>query len=461
MRTGAPAGAAVTLALLLLVQTAPTASAAGTNPFDDAGAFSVYVREDAVLNNHETEGAIAVGGTLTVRSDGGAYALVHVIAGTGDYPVPTVDGDPTRLLIGSYSAASGVVQVKGTGGTAGTALGYAKIVSPDAPFGFAERGGYTQYRDLGNANSAAQGPAIDGINQPWSQNQAGETFRTARDSVAAYVEEGPGFAAGAACLAGLADPSGSRAHRVRVTEDGGKARLELVAGVPNVVDYADLLVGWQGAMASQVVYAGATPAADTPLIVRVAPGTTTVAGSTFGGSGEYASFVMWDLSALSGPVAFGSPSRVDGSVYGPEVDLTASFAPLDGQILTRNLVTTPGSGETHAYLFRGHLDCSGTEPTTQPTSEPTTGPTIEPTDGPTTEPTGEPSSGPTTQPTSEPTTDPTGTTSPTSGAAGSGGDDPDDTLAFTGVGAGVGVAGILGLTAITAGAILLRLRRQA
>jgi len=88
---------------------APPAAAAypeSVNPFAIAGGFTVYARENGLLQNQETEGSIAVGGTATVQGSSGQYTIIHVSAGTGDYEIPTVDGDPTRFLVGRYSTAS-------------------------------------------------------------------------------------------------------------------------------------------------------------------------------------------------------------------------------------------------------------------------------------------------------------------------------------------------------------------
>lgn len=340
----------------------PTMAIANTettfNPFDDAGGFSIYVREDAQLLNHEVEGSVAVGGTLTIRKSGGSFAILHQSAGTGDYSAPLIDGDPTRLLVNEYSPASGVVQAKGGGQGNSPATGYAKIVSPQTSFTFRERGGYTQY--IGVDGDPASGPAIEGLNQPWADNHKGETFRTAKRSVAAYVEQGQGFAASTACLEQITAESSTLSHHVTPVNDGGKASITLVAGVPNVIDYADLYV--DGGFASQISYAGdVRPSASTPIIVKVPAGTTSIRGMEFGSSGQYASYALWDLSAVTGTITMtdqrGGTGRIDGSVYAPEADLHASFGPLDGQILAKNFTATSGAGETHSYLFNAQLPC--------------------------------------------------------------------------------------------------------
>lgn len=348
-RTAAPLGLALALGAL-----AAPADAATTHvdPFDLAGGFSVYARGDAHLTNHETEGAIAVGGELTVRADGGTYAVLHHVAGTADYTIPTVDGDPTRLLVGSYAPGSGLTKIENKGVPAGSGSeleGYLKVVGDDPAFGTYQRGDWTRYR-----TATDDAPAIDATNQAWPDGA--DTVATELDSVAAYVESGPGVDTVRECLAGLA----VSAHRLTVTEDVGD-RVVLSAiepGVPNVVDYADI------AGASQVQFAdGTLPSADAPLVVSVPADVTELSGKVFGSAGQVAPYVMWDLSQHDGAVTLdGSGTRVDGSVYAPEADLTVDAAPIDGQIVAENLDLR--GGEAHAYFFAGTLPCGTTaEPT--------------------------------------------------------------------------------------------------
>ncbi|SMF05360.1 choice-of-anchor A domain-containing protein [Cellulosimicrobium cellulans J1] len=356
-RAGRRPAAAILAAGLLagagLVVPAPSAAAAdAVNPFDLAGGFSVYAREDARLDNHETEGSVAVGGELTVRAEGGMYPIVHHVAGTADYTIPTVDGDPTRLLVGSYAPTSGLVEITNAGVPAGSGAeleGYLKVVGADPAFDTYQRGDWVRYR-----TAVDEAPSIDATNQKWPDGAA--TVATERDSVAAYVETGAAEPAEVRqCLADLV-PSGV-AHVLTVAEDVGD-RVVLSAlepGRPNVVDYADIADAYTVQFAD-----GVLPSADAPLIVSVPAGTTELRGSVFGAEGAAARHVLWDLSQLDGAVTLGTGgTRLDGSVYAPTADLTLEAAPLDGQVVARNLTLL--GGEAHAYLFAGSIPCA-TEP---------------------------------------------------------------------------------------------------
>ncbi|GLJ61453.1 hypothetical protein GCM10017576_15820 [Microbacterium barkeri] len=75
------------------------------NPFEGSGAFTIYAHRDASLGNGELEGSIAVGGTLSTTRDN--YPLIHQAAGQSTYTVPVIDGEPVRLLAGSYVGGAG------------------------------------------------------------------------------------------------------------------------------------------------------------------------------------------------------------------------------------------------------------------------------------------------------------------------------------------------------------------
>ncbi|WP_394554539.1 collagen-binding domain-containing protein [Agromyces sp. MMS24-JH15] len=479
------AGATLALAPAITAGSADAAFAAdGTtfNPFDNAGGFSLYARGDANLQHSEVEGAIAVGGTLTAKQPGGRLPIQHYVTGTADYTAPVIDGAATRVLIGAYSDQSGILDVSGSGIAPND--GYAKLAGGEqAPFFFAYRGGYAQYVVPGGED---QGPSIDAKNQAWDAADPGATFRTAETSVAAYVEQGDAWDQVDGWLAPLADPAAGLANRVEVAHDTDRAVLALQAGVVNVIDYADLFLPG-GAYPTAVTYAGPLPAADTPLIIRVPAGTTSVIGMALdGGAGTdaVANSIMWDLSALSGPVTMAPNTgngQLDGSVYAPHADLTLTFGPLGGQVIAETLTTTGDSGETHAYYFRAELPTVVVTPTgpttpTEPTAptepitpaEPTT-PT-EPT-APTT-PTEQPVVNPVTeqpqpQPEQEPQPQPTPSATPTTPAPAPAGGDLSPTgsdteaLPSTGVDPALPLGIAVGAVTLGALGLLLALRRPA
>ncbi|WP_243231734.1 DUF5979 domain-containing protein [Microbacterium sp. CIAB417] len=330
------------------------------NPLAMNGGFTVYAREDITLGNQETEGSIAAGGTATKPGDG-QYTIIHVAAGTGDYTLPSVDGDPTRLLVDAFSPASGGITAITNAGTSDAALqGDLKMVERDGPWRASARGDWLRLNlDPGSPD---QTPIIDATAQSYPEDAdppasaSGDgsiyTADTSETAVADYVEANAeaGYDDAAACLAGLPDS----AHPVAVAEDDGD-RVVLAPLSPdqvNVVDYADIA----GARLIQFS-PGPTPGAQNPLVIQVPAGTTDVAGARIDPQGAYSPYTLWDLSQVTGTVTVeAAGGRIDGSIYAPNATVTVDASPLDGQVLGENVILA--GGEVHSFLFAGQIACN-------------------------------------------------------------------------------------------------------
>ncbi|MFC7876818.1 DUF5979 domain-containing protein [Isoptericola sp. NPDC057391] len=348
--------------------TAPPAAAAegDVNPFTSAGGFTVYAQRDAVVGNQELEGSLAAGRDLTVTQTS-QWAVIHVAAGTADYTIPTVDGDPTRLLIGRFDPDDtrnvGQVNITSRGATTPDNVGALKTVDRDlGPYATSARGeGWVRESEEGS-----QPPLIDATAQaypadaepPTGDNTSIFTERTGatQDVVAGYVQANQDATTeeSAQCLAALADPEGHDAHHVTVAEDDGARKVlgPLAADRPNVVAYEDVA----GADLLQFSAGSPTPGQANPLIIRVPAGTTDVHGLRVDPQGQYSPYILWDLSAVTGEVTVEhTGERLDGSIYAPFADVTVDGAPLDGQVIGRD-VTLLG-GEVHSFLFASTIPC--------------------------------------------------------------------------------------------------------
>ncbi|WP_278236077.1 collagen-binding domain-containing protein [Isoptericola sp. AK164] len=73
------------------------------DPFAVNQGFSAVATGDARLNNGEFEGSVAAFGSLSTTSQN--YPFIHQAAGSPDYTVPTVDGDPVRALADRFTGA--------------------------------------------------------------------------------------------------------------------------------------------------------------------------------------------------------------------------------------------------------------------------------------------------------------------------------------------------------------------
>lgn len=372
-RIGAASVAALSLVASVVVaspaQPAHAAYPESFNPFAIGGGYTVYAREDAVLANDETEGAIAVGGTATKPGDG-QYTLVHVVAGTADYTLPTVDGDPTRLLVGAFDPESGGITAITSAGTSDPALrGDLKMVERDGPWQAAARADWLRLNL--DASQPDLTPLIDATHQqypddaePPTGSVGGGSIYTVDQSsgaVAGYVESAreASYEQAAACLADIADPGLGAGFPVSIAEDVGDRIVlgPLSATRPNVVDYGDIA----GAALLQFS-SGPEPGVTNPLIIRVPAGTTEVIGARVDPQGAYSPYIMWDLSAVTGEVSVtAAQARIDGSIYAPDADITVTASPLDGQIIGRDV--TIGGGEVHSFFFAGAISCAADEGT--------------------------------------------------------------------------------------------------
>lgn len=116
---------------------APAAAAAegDVNPFTSAGGYTVYAQRDAFAGNQELEGSLAAGRNFARTGTTSQWAVIHVAAGTADYTIPTVDGDPNRLLIGRFDPDTtrnvGEVNITSRGATTSDNVGTLKMVDRD------------------------------------------------------------------------------------------------------------------------------------------------------------------------------------------------------------------------------------------------------------------------------------------------------------------------------------------
>ncbi|TNU75032.1 choice-of-anchor A family protein [Miniimonas arenae] len=417
-------------------------------PVGSADGFTIFVTGDAVLANSELEGSFAVLGSATFGDSrgqsSGQYPIVHSIAGNSAYSVPTIDGDPTRVLLqryaGSPADATKVVQVKNQGDPAGVAAGF-KLADPTSPdgytFGPQFGGSGTTFYPVGGSN---QSPQIESLVTPWVDlTTAQAEMGTELASAAAYFPADDGEA----ILEGID-------YQDAVVTNGQEARVVLSVDGPSRITLSDL-AGAQKLFLQDY-------SETSFLVVTVSPsdvvnGVLTL--PTYAGAGnvdEGSSYLLWDLSALDGDVTVVSTAnRVRGSLYAPNAHVTfpAGGSQFEGQIIAEGLTALQGGEEIHTNLFKGAAPCA-TEPTPEPTVTPTPEPTVTPT--PTPEPTVTPTATQTPTPAPTPTT--AGPSASASAPAGGGGSLPSTGAAVGGVLAGA--AALIGL-----GVLLVRRRNAA
>ena len=419
-------GAALLALLAGAVGAAGPAQAASSafNPFDVNQGFTVVARGDVLLNNSEFEGSIAVLGSISSGSQNG-YPIIHQAAGTPDYVVPTIDGVPVRILADRF-VGSGAFELSNRddshtiSATSPEATAVVKLADIAGLTGSARGGGSgpaagTDFLRVTNSS----GGILDLKTVPYQGSSVG-ALKSEKPSALAYFGDLDAKVARAnQCLASLYDPASAASNQVSVTNDGG---MVFVSGFatdrPNVIDYSQIA----GKTIKMDRAGGYRPTAAAPLIIRVAPGTTTLGQLQFegwsaqrGAQQDLARYILVDLSEVTGAVSVDGLEM--GAIWAPQASLNfSSGITTNGQWFAQNL-TSAGGGEIHHHAFLGELQCAAapvvpTEPT--PVETPTsTEPT--PVETPTsTEPT--PVETPTsTEPTPVETPTPTATVNPEGG----------------------------------------------
>lgn len=359
-RTAAGAVAAFVIAGAVLAASPAQAATTDINPFASSNGFTIVANGDASLGNGELEGSIAVTGALSSTS--GNYPILHQVAGSAAYTVPTVDGQPVRVLAGSFTG-TGNFDLTNSNAPAGSAeeAAIAKLVSTSGLTAGARGGGVgpAAGRDFTRL-TAPTGGVLDLKALPWNSSTSLSTVKTVQSSVADYVDV-DGYDAVSTCLADTYDTD--LVNMVDANVSGGLAMPgPFATDRPNVLDYADIA----GTTIKQDNFAGYLPTAEAPLIIRVAAGTTTVStvniegwSAGLGQQQGLASYIMFDLSAVTGPVTIDGVEL--GAIYAPNADVTFTGSRThNGQWITGSF-TSQGGGELHHYLFLGSIPCGTDE----------------------------------------------------------------------------------------------------
>jgi LPXTG-motif cell wall-anchored protein len=325
------------------------------DPFDVNEGFSFVATGDVALNNGEFEGSGAAFGDLSTTSQN--YPLIHQSAGRPDYTVPTIDGDPVRLLAGRYVGAGTIdVTNRDDSGTiapdSAEATAIAKLADLDGLTASARGSGFTRLTN-------ADGGNLDIEHLPYDPDTWQDDVGTERASVADYFEDLDAHVAQTnQCLAEMyVDPE--LGNEVTVTGDvNQKFVSDFSTTMPNWLDYEDVA----GAVIKLDQAGGYYPTPTAPLVVRVSDPTVTVGPLNFEGwnDQEIARVIMLDLSEVTGPIT------VDGLEYGavwaPGVDVVyTSSRTTNGQWFVDDFTTGGtgggGGGELHHHTFAGELLC--------------------------------------------------------------------------------------------------------
>ncbi len=331
-------------------------------PIGSEDGYTIFVSANAILANSELEGTLAVGGTATFGDSrgfqGGQYPIFHGgVGGNADYAVPTIGGEPNRVLIQKFAGTDKVVQVQARGASGDNALAGAKIGDQTTPAGYTFRqsfsGSGTTFFPLNGGNMS---PQLDSAVQPWTNSveAAAEDWGITGDVLSHFPAD-----AGSSALSSFDDwqtvaaPAGDD-QTIALSADGpSKLPLSAFAGISKfkLADYSETSF----------------------LVITVSPsdvagGVVSLPSYSFAGKDpqhkEGISHILFDLSAINGEVKVVSPNEpVRGSIYAPNAHIvfpaeSDGGREFEGQIIAKNFTALQGGKEMHTNLFKGRFPCS-------------------------------------------------------------------------------------------------------
>ncbi|WP_402463377.1 VaFE repeat-containing surface-anchored protein [Isoptericola aurantiacus] len=350
----------LTLGLVGTSAVAPAQAAVTTyDPFEVNQGFTWVATGDLALGNGELEGSAAAWGSLS--STIGNYPVLHTSADVPDYTVPSIDGDPVRLLGNDFS---------GSGGIDLTNRDDTGTIDPDSD----EATAIAKFADTADLSGQERGSGFTRVTNPtggildletlaWDPATWRDRVTTNRPAVEDYFPDADEqIDRTNQCLAQMyTDPA--LANEVTVTGDAGLVTLSgFDFTKPNYVYYDDI--------AGAVIKPGGegyVPTAQAPFVVKVTDPTTTIGPINVEGwsanadeQQSYARYIMLDLSEVTGPVTIDGLEM--GAVWAPGVDLVFTGSrSTNGQWFADDVVTT-GGGEIHHHTFLGQLLCDDDAP---------------------------------------------------------------------------------------------------
>ncbi|MFD3971139.1 collagen-binding domain-containing protein [Streptomyces cyaneofuscatus] len=457
----------VTACTLCLAAAAPASADYTGNPLGGSNGFGVVVEGDATLGSTETEGAVAIGGNLTM---GPGYNVGLRTPGTFTAPGDAV---PTALLVNGQvdwagSSQQGVLRVLSNG--------YLKVGDPTGSDALNQdaNGAQVSTREVVEGAGYDSTPRIETTARQSEANVHQSGLMDFGAAFAAFRERSTDIAACSADVL-LRDDQGEPLPDQGAVPLGSRAHIRLAAGQTNVLN----ITGENLDNLAELDFDD-EPTASTPLVINV---DTTGSAGTYswsipelaGVSGNQAPYILWNFPDAT-DITITDGDSLEGTLYAPRAKVTdLDPSNIEGQIIARELIAGPltgggsgavNAGEIHEFPFDADIVCTSTPTPTPTPTEPTPTPT-EPTPTPT-EPTPTPTdSTPTPTPT-EPTPTPS-PTEPTPGPTWSSehphptpsdpyGHGPDHELANSGS-SGMGfLAG--GALLAAAGGLALKLRRR-
>ncbi|WP_203690493.1 choice-of-anchor A family protein [Catellatospora coxensis] len=333
-------------AMLVMVAPDPARAVSPASPTAAALGFNVFAEGDATLTGNETEGPVALGGTLTI---GGSYEVAGASPGTYEAPLDDV---PSALVIGgaiNFTASSATIL--------DVQQGYAKLGDPTgADVRDTDDGG-----NSGNTHIVAEGASYGST--PRVELRVEQPVDSVlRDSGIDFATAFADFRSSSTDLAGCT-------NTVVLKNANGD---DLPQNLPPMTNaYINLGAGTNVLNITAANLANIStltfvtpPTSGTPLLINV----DTAPGNTFnwtvptpaGIGGTDAPFLLWNFPTATAITLTGS-SVLEGTLYAPNADVTdLNSNNIEGQVIVASLIhgtAAADGGEMHYFPFTAPLNC--------------------------------------------------------------------------------------------------------
>ncbi len=323
------------------------------NPVAPAQGFNVFLQQGSKLVTNETEGAIAIGGDLTVA--GNYQVNIHNV---GSFSVNSI---PVGLLVGGkVILQSGVLQVNNNryvqiGDCSGSGVKVWYRDNNNAASTMRITGSASSYSSTPaiqiNANATTWGaPEVSASNNPVCNNSTSSLI----DFSAAFTTMKASSASMAACASNavLTNPNGNvTGTTIPSVLTSGQLKINLADGI-NILN----VTGAELNSVTNGITFNQQPSASKVLVINVnASGSFTWnVWNQAGIGGVNAPYILYNFYNTTSLNIAGN-STIEGTVFAPYADITKTVnqSNIEGQIIAQSFFQS--GGENHHYPFNANV----------------------------------------------------------------------------------------------------------
>lgn len=330
--------------------------ATAQNPLSPAGSFNIFLQGNATLESNESEGAVAIGGNLTVRGYQVAFKNINTNGATafqvGSVTIGLVVGGGVKLVQNNLKVLNGTYLKIGNCTASGDAtIDPLRIWYKDDNNAINNIRITKQGTTYGNptpafidVNSTINTLGVDTVANPVCQANV-------INFASAFTQLKTNSTNLTACLSNTE----TWADGAKVTDITGKNLLLRDAAGASGPHIWNITGAQLNAINNLTL--DFTPSATRPLIVNVTTGasfTWNVVNQNVNGTMNY---IIWNFPNVTGNLVIGGSATVEGSILAPNASIDKATggnnSNIEGQLIAQTFTMT--SGEMHTFPFLGQV----------------------------------------------------------------------------------------------------------